>query len=171
MILSQDFFQSGILEVQTIEQERKHIRSAYFLEISVGYFNQSLDNVRNFQGVQVSLSAPLFNRQQRLDLKKSTLEITYQETVNASLTSHWQSAFHHALEHFTEVRTFYNENAPEYRREIDFLSTASQTEYDSGNIDYSIYLQSQSQILDGELRLLELKKAFIEAQIELNYYL
>jgi len=125
LILSKDFFQSGILEVQTIEQERKHIRSAYFPEISVGYFNQSLDNVRNFQGVQVSLSAPLFNRQQRLDLKKSTLEITYQETVNASLTSHWQSTFHHTLENFTEVRTFYNENAPEYRREIDFLSTAS----------------------------------------------
>lgn len=169
--LNSEFHQTGITLVKSIEQERRHIRSDYFPEITVGYFNQSLDNVRNFQGFQVSMSAPLFNRQQRIDLKKNAITTNYQETINASLISHWQSAFEHAVEHYNEVSAFYVENTSEYRKEIDFLSKASQTEYDSGNIDYSIYLQSQSQILDGELRLIELKQALIEAQIELNYYL
>ena len=105
--LHADFTHYNTQQMLTIEKERQSIRSNYFPEVSLGYFNQSLDNITNFQGVQVRLSAPLFDRKQRMDAKFNELQSKHQVQVNEVNEAGWMRSLDHAYHHYLEVKAYY----------------------------------------------------------------
>jgi cobalt-zinc-cadmium resistance protein CzcA len=169
--LHSDFMDFNEQALETIHQEMLSRKAENFPDIALGYFNQSLDNVRNFQGVQVKLTAPIFNRSQRLDQKKLSLEKSLQAHVNQINATSWEYAMQHAYDHFKEVRAYVQSSQATYDADINLLKTSNEQEYRTGEIDYQTYLRNQEQIISAELQRIQLKAALTSAQIELIYFL
>jgi cobalt-zinc-cadmium resistance protein CzcA len=73
--LSNSLYNENDLKIKQLEQQQKMIKSAFQPTFQVGYFNQSLDKVSNFQGIKGGLAIPLFFGGKRNELTTNRLQM------------------------------------------------------------------------------------------------
>jgi cobalt-zinc-cadmium resistance protein CzcA len=73
--LSNSLYSENELKIKQLEQQQKVIKSAFQPTFQVGYFNQSLDKVNNFQGIKGGLAIPLFFGGKRNELTLNRLQM------------------------------------------------------------------------------------------------
>ena len=57
----------------------------YLPDLSVGYFNQSIDHVRGLQGVSIGVSVPLLNRNHQSSIRKAQIQTEIQSNSYGKL--------------------------------------------------------------------------------------
>lgn len=166
--LYEGFHSIHSLEEALLTKHQGMVRAQRFPELSVGYFNQSLDHETNFQGGQVGLSIPLFtgNRialqqtQNQMDLlQEMHVRKDLRHTVDFELARDWFSKVYEQFNTFQETQTA-----------IQSLNDAAELEYSSGSINFYEYMQIKSKTIQSVLTGLNLRKEVLIAMENLNYY-
>jgi cobalt-zinc-cadmium resistance protein CzcA len=181
IVLPEDSIENAIDSVPDVKATREYVGVAnrnYHLvksqispSFKAGYYNQEIDNVRGYQGVNVGLSFPLLfvpqkGRRQAAQLELSLAENQYNfEKINARLQL--ETLFQKYEQLLANIR---------YHEE-ERLANASMIEgnanilYEAGEIGYIEYTQNLKMSRQIREDYLNLIKAYNLIVIELYYYL
>ncbi len=148
----------------------KTARSEFFPELSVGYFNQSIDEVRGFQGVSAGLSFPLWFVPKSKEVKMARINAAMarneynltEKRINLQYESH--------LEELQEYLNLYNKFGVNWEGQLEVLLDKAGIQLDAGEIDYYRFMQLYAQAIDMELNRLKLINNINQTIIHLEYY-
>jgi cobalt-zinc-cadmium resistance protein CzcA len=157
-------------QMDVTKQEINVEKSRFFPEISVGYFNQQIDLVPNFQGWNVTVSIPLWFVSQQKQVKIARLN--YQILQN--------EYEYHKQRLFKEYHTLYDEYL-KLKQKLEYYETEglqlankivenSSQLYKLGQIDYVEYLQNLEEAFNIEQEYLSTLNNYNAVVITLNYY-
>lgn len=151
------------------EKSRKNLqvsRSAFFPEISAGYFNQHIDNATGFEGWQVGLSFPLFFIQQSSRVKQAKIEAEITGNQTSMGIMDFRTTLANRLREYRNLEKkyeFYQQVALPNSR---LLRETAEKRYLKGEIEYLEFLESLRKSLEIEkeslLTLNQLNKSLIE---------
>lgn len=144
-------------------------KNKFLPDFSVGYFNQSLDNVKGFQGVQFGIGIPIFfwGQQGRVQSAKIQTQIAQSDYENYQNT----------------LKTLFNQQLQEYQKFLDLMNyyettgliqsdeilKTSQFAYTKGEIGYVEYIQSITQAISIKSEYLNSLNQYNQAIININY--
>ena len=145
-------------------------KSNYFPELSLGYFNQSIDHNKGLQGLQLGVSVPIFNRTNSSSVRKAKINAqkrtnNYEDKKNL-LEVQLNTALS-KLQMYTAMYQAYSEN---WMKQAEILSEASEFELNAGTIDYYRYVQARSKVLEISINRLELINQLNQTYFEVEYY-
>lgn len=153
-----------------VADAKSSLEKHHFLpDLSLGYFNQSLDGVKGFQGFKLGVSIPVFFWTQQGKAEAAELETRIAEEdfiqykASLSLTVGRQLKQFNGL---TEALTYY-EN--EGLKQADEILKASQTAYGVGEIGYVEFIYSLTEAIAIKTRYFEILNQFNQTAIQLNY--
>ncbi|MEO8146561.1 MAG: CusA/CzcA family heavy metal efflux RND transporter [Bacteroidia bacterium] len=146
-------------------------KNKYAPSLQFGYFNQSLDLVKNFQGFSIGTSIPIFKtgQQGRINAAKLQTEIAQKELESFQLSLN--TAYTQAVQQFNK----YNQSLNYYNSEgltlaQTLFSTANKS-YQSGDIGYVEYIQNISNAFDIRNNYLLTLNNYNQSIININYLL
>lgn len=148
----------------------KTARSEFFPELSVGYFNQSINEVRGFQGVTAGLRFPLWfvPKSKEVKMARINAEIARNEynltekRINLQYESH--------LDELQEYLNLYNKFGVNWEGQLEVLLDKAGIQLDAGEIDYYRFMQLYAQAIEMELNRLKLINNINQTIIHLEYY-
>jgi cobalt-zinc-cadmium resistance protein CzcA len=153
------------LQNTVVKKEGMH----YLPEFSIGYFNQSIDKVKGFDGLQIGMNFPLWfwsqsgkvqaarierdKAQNQLDseIKRSELEIANQFKQ---------------LEKYTFILDYYEKKA---LKQANLILDHSLKSFLSGNISYIEYATASSDAFDIKMEYLDTMNNYNQTVIRINY--
>lgn len=139
--------------------------------LNFGYFNQSLDKVKYFNGFMVGTSIPIFKTGQQGRAKAAQLEIKISEMEFQIFQMNLNTAYTEALQQFNK----YNQRLNYYQSEglnlaATLFSVASKS-YQSGDIGYTEFILNISNAYDIRSNYLQTLNNYNQSIINLNYLL
>lgn len=159
------------LELVALQKERQGARAIWFPSLSLGYFNQSIDHVNNYQGLKVGVRIPLFDFSRQREAQRAQARIDFQEEriryENEQLDLSYASV-KRSYEQALEIREDFGRT---WLLEAERLQKAAEAEYNEGDVNYYLYLQSRLKIAEIQGLSLQVDLDSILAQYELLYYL
>lgn len=156
-----------------LETKIQGVRTAkanYFPDITIGYFNQSLDKSRGFQGVQVGVSVPILSRAQNVEVKKAQIAVDVQQNQVYAQQAALKSFLSATQERYSILTEMYQNSANEWENQIDLLESNAQLELESGQIDYYRYVQMLAKALDVKMRKIDLINDINQTSIDLELF-
>jgi cobalt-zinc-cadmium resistance protein CzcA len=149
------------LKTDLARQNLKIETSAFFPELSAGYFNQHINNVSGFEGWQVGLSFPILGFQQSSKIKQARIIEEIVNNQNMSDLKGFEFAVDNlilSLYNAKSLLNYYRENGI---NQSDLILSVSQNRYSKGDINYLEFLQALTEARN-------LKKAYAETLFEYN---
>ncbi|HET9136263.1 MAG TPA: efflux RND transporter permease subunit, partial [Candidatus Kapabacteria bacterium] len=149
---------------------KSSLESHRFLpDLSLGYFNQSLDGVKGFQGLKLGLSVPVFfwtqqGKVQAADLESRIAEQEYEQnrtSLSIAFSREWQE-----FQNYSEALSYYEH---EGLAEADEILRTSQIGYKVGEIGYVEYSYSLTEANSIKVRYYELLNKYNQTVIQLTY--
>jgi len=144
-------------------------KNKFLPDFSLGYFNQSLDNVKGFFGFQIGVGIPVFfwGQQGRVQSAKIQVQIAQNDyelalnNLNTRLKQQLQE-----YQKFSDIVNFYESRGLKQSEEI---LKVSQFAYSNGEIGYVEYIQSITQAISIKSEYLNSLNQFNQAIININY--
>jgi len=157
---------------QTIDIKEKEVivnKKGFFPDFNVGYFNQQIDGTQGFQGIQVGIAVPLFNRHQKAAVKASKIEVDVasQEMENYRLTMYQllQQKIQNYNKYYLEIEHYETKGKALAKR----LTDAANKAYQEGEIEYIEYIQSIKQAKQIKINYLKSLQNYQSETIEILY--
>ena len=123
--------------------------------LSVGYFNQELETVGGFQGVQLTVGIPLWFRPRSGEIQAARLQRESVQTArDYAFSSHkvaQEAALRKALNHQQRL-TYYRETAA---KRAQLIAANAEAAFRQGEIEYVEYLQALDAVLQIQLNTYE----------------
>ena len=146
-------------------------RSKFFPEITGGYFNQEIDHVKGFEGVQVGVAMPLWFLPQKGKVKEAQI----QQNIASNTLDYQKEYLKNAIENlkikldqlFVQL-SYYRENA---LPQADLLEKTATLQFNKQDIEYTEYLQSLNTAFSIRQGYLEKIKEYNLTAIELELYI
>ncbi len=137
-------------------------------DFSIGYFNQSIDHVDGFEGLQFGLSFPLWFWSQSANVKAARIErekagnqlYAEQQRVGLLIDSYFLQ-----LEKSMKVIDYYDKRA---LRQADLVFDYSLRAFQSGNISYLEYISAASDAVNIRMEYLETINKYNQTVIRIN---
>ncbi len=164
------FMQVEQAKKELAEQEIRQAKSAWFPELSVGYFDQTIDHVSGFRGMTFGVNIPVFNRSVATDVRKATIASEWQENATEQLRKETEAHsrdLQNRLSMYAGLLASYDEN---WLQQAITLQEAAQAELEAGSIDYYKYLQARAKALEIRLKRLEIIDGYNQTALELEFY-
>ncbi|AWA28978.1 CusA/CzcA family heavy metal efflux RND transporter [Flavobacterium magnum] len=144
-------------------------KNKFLPDLSIGYFNQSLDGISGFQGVQVGIGIPIFFSAQQARVQSAKIK--------------QDIARNDALEFENSLRAFFNQQLQEnkkYSELLDYYETTglnqaqqilriTQFSYKKGEIGYVEYIQNLTQALAIRSGYLDALNQYNQTVININF--
>jgi len=148
----------------------KEANSAYFPEISLAYFNQSIDGFTGFQGVRGILAIPIWFKPQKqaVALAKIDAQIAQNNLINQS--EQYQFQYQNAVNKLLKINELYLSSLDNWGEQNAILLNAVENELILGEIDYFRYVQITNRVLSTAINRLELINRLNKAIIEVEYF-
>jgi len=148
----------------------KEANSAYFPELSLAYFNQSIDGLNGFQGVKGGLAFPLWFKPQKqaVVMAKINAEIAQNNLVYQS--EEYQFQYQNAINKLIKINDLYLASLDNWGEQNDDLLNAVEYELVLGEIEYFKYVQITNRVLATYINRLELIIRLNKAIIEVEYF-
>lgn len=147
----------------------KSENSQYLPDFSIGYFNQSIDNVNGFDGLQLGMSFPLWFWSRSGKVNAARIERDKAENqLDAEIRRaelEIESQFRQ-LEKFAYVLKYYEDNA---LRQAGLILEHSLKAFSAGNISYIEYANASSDAFDIKMEYLEAINNYNQTVIRINY--
>lgn len=144
-------------------------KNKFLPDFSVGYFNQSVDATKGFQGVQFGVSIPLFFWGQQGKTQAAKLQTKIAESDYQNYKNNLKTLFNQQLQEyqkFAEVLSYYESNG---LKQADEILKVSQLSYTKGEIGYVEYIQNLTQAVSIKTQYLETLNQFNQTIININY--
>ncbi len=145
-------------------------RSAYFPEISAGYFNQQIDQADGFTGWSIGLRMPIWFLPQnskvqiaKIEKEKALNNFEYQKF---NLEKEIENLVIH-LDQIQNDLIYYHENA---LKKAQLLKITAQVQFEKEEIEYMEFLQSIKVAQEINLGYLETLYNYNETAIKLEFY-
>jgi cobalt-zinc-cadmium resistance protein CzcA len=116
-------------------------RSAFFPEISGGYFNQQIDGASGFDGWQIGLSFPIFPFREASAAKQAKIQQEIIENELFIYKNEYLITLDNSFLKMEGLETnlqFYNQ---QMIRKFERMRETSQSRYEAGSIDYLEFIQ------------------------------
>jgi cobalt-zinc-cadmium resistance protein CzcA len=123
-------------------------KSKFSPSLQFGYFNQSLDKVKSFNGFMVGTSIPFFKTGQKGRTKSSQLGVKISEMELQNLQLNLNSAYSEALQQFNINNQSLNYYQTEGLNLANTLFTVANKSYQSGDIGYTEFIMSIQNAFD-----------------------
>ena len=162
-----------IAEKAKLDLAERGVKTAganYFPELSVGYFNQSLDHVRGFQGIQVGVSIPIFSNAASKNVKRSKIGVAIQHNNLEIERNALESQLDNLLSRLELLTALYQEYDNHWTQQIELLENASELELKTGAVDFYRYVQARSKVLEIRLEQLNLINQLNNSYYALEYF-
>ncbi len=157
-------------EYRAKKTQRKIEESRYFPEISAGYFNQQIDEVRGFSGWQAGLSVPLWFFPRKAAVEEAKLH----EAMALNELNHQQYALNKTIHnHLIKIEqlqnqiTYLRNNA---LKSAGILMNTIRSQYEKENIEYYEYLEGMNTANEIKLKYLKVLNEYNQEVIKLNRY-
>jgi heavy metal efflux system protein len=151
------------------DQQILSSKLAYLPDFTAGYFNQSIDQERGFQGLRVGVSFSLLDGNNKLLIKQAQLEKNLnsdlQENRLLVLQNRLQNTIHH-LEMNLDLLEELNSNGSQ--EELD-LNNYAENALENGELDPLVYIQLRQKTLEIQLVKEEIALNLSLLQNEFDY--
>lgn len=137
--------------------------------LQFGYFNQSLDKVKNFEGFILGTSIPLFKTGQQGRTKSAQLGIKISEMELQNFQLNLNTAYTDALQQFNRCNQRLNYYQSEGLTLSETLFNVANTSYRSGDIGYMEFIINIQNAYDIRSNYLLALCNYNQAIINLNY--
>ncbi len=155
----------------TIENVKYNIeRSAYFPEISAGYFNQQIDQVDGFTGWSIGLRMPIWFLPQNSKVQMAKIEKEKAFNNYEYQKFNLEKEIENMVIHLDQVQNdliYYHENA---LKKAQLLKITAQTQFEKEEIEYMEFLQSIKVAQEINLGYLETLYNYNKTAIKLEFY-
>ncbi len=138
-------------------------------DFSIGYFNQSIDKVNGFDGIQIGMSFPLWFWSQSGKVKAARIERDKAENKLAAETNRIRLELENhfrQLEKYMFILKYYEDKA---LRQANLILEHSLKAYSAGNISYIEYANASSDAFDIKMEYLEAINNFNQTVVRINY--
>lgn len=144
-------------------------KNKFLPDFSIGYFNQSLDNVKGFQGMQFGIAIPIFfwGQQGRVQSAKIQTQIAQSDFENTQ--NNLKTLFNQQLQEyqkFSALMTYYESTG---LKQADEILKVSQLSYAKGEIGYVEYIQNLTQAISIKSEYLNNLNQYNQTIININY--
>jgi heavy metal efflux system protein len=124
-------------------------------DIYAGYFNQSLDGLKGFQGWQAGLQIPIFAGRERANIQRENIMVKMLQEEISIEQQMYRSRLKAMLTQWSDLQN----EIPElevYREQPRKIKQSAQLQLELGEIDYVRFAQYMQAALNAELNYLEL---------------
>ncbi|TBR20263.1 MAG: CusA/CzcA family heavy metal efflux RND transporter [Chitinophagaceae bacterium] len=137
--------------------------------INFGYFNQSLDKVKPFNGFMIGTSIPIFKTGQQGRTKSAQLGIKISEMELQNFQLNLNTAYTEALQQFNKHNQSLNYYQTEGLNLASTLFTVANKSYQSGDIGYTEFILNIQNAYDIRSNYLLTLNNYNQSIINLNY--
>lgn len=164
-LIVQQVLQEQVLIEKEMELENSRTRQA---AISAGYFGQTIEDERLFQGFLIGVQIPLDTRQIRI--RKKEVQIRKQRLTNETeyIERSLEQRIGSLIDEIELIRSSiqdYDQNILPRQKEI---LQRSQLQYQEGEVDFLRFSQIQQGLVQGEIGYFDLIKAHNSLVLQLN---
>lgn len=166
--LSNSLYSENELKIKQLEQQQKVIKSAFQPTFQVGYFNQSLDKVNNFQGIKGGLVVPLFFGGKRNELTINRLQ---QETITVqqnNLKKQLTNELKLLEQNILMMQKTFEGKQPNMNENIKGFEQLQQ-KLNLGEINTFDFIKLSSIVIDGSLSELEMLNNYNQNVIKYQF--
>lgn len=144
-------------------------KNKFLPDFSVGYFNQSIDNVKGFHGLQFGIGIPVFfwGQQGRVQSAKIQTEIAQSDFENYQNTL--KTLFNQQLQAYQKYLDLLNYYETSGIKQADEILKVSQFAYGKGEVGYVEHIQNLTQAISIKTQYLESLNQFNQTTININY--
>lgn len=163
--------QVGEQNIKLAETQVKLERKRFFPKLSAGYFYQQLDNVGGFQGLQLTVAAPLWYKAQKAQTEVARLQrVIAQNQYEQQVFTLGQQLkqLNHILWQYDKRLKFFEEGA---LQRAEAINEKNELLYQNGETGYFEYVSELSNLLQVQLDYLEILYQYNRTVIEINYLL
>lgn len=144
-------------------------KNRFLPDVSVGYFNQTLDKVKGFQGFQVGMGIPVFFWAQKGKVQSAKIQTQIAQSEYENYQNNLEAAFNQHLQVYQknlQLISFYENTGLKQAEEI--LKT-TQYSFDQGDIGYLEYTQNLLQAIGIKIQYLSSINQLNQEIININY--
>ncbi|MBI2281520.1 MAG: CusA/CzcA family heavy metal efflux RND transporter [Bacteroidetes bacterium] len=144
-------------------------KNKFLPDFSLGYFNQSIDNVKGFQGLQFGIGIPIFfwGQQGRVQSAKIQTQIAQNEYENEQ--NNLKTLFNQQLQNYQKFQDLFNYYESIGMEQADEMLKVSHLAYAKGEIGYVEYIQHLTQAILIKSEYLNSLNQFNQTVININY--
>jgi cobalt-zinc-cadmium resistance protein CzcA len=155
--LGESFFVRAQALVNEAELQEKTQKSFYAPDLTLGYFNQSLERQNGFYGYYLGVKAPIWwwgnqNNVEQAKLKKEQTQLMSNYQLNEKKQN--LQALNQSLSN-TEMQL---QNLQKQLNNTTRLAALSKKSLTQGELSYMQYFQQQQILIDAQLSFFDLKK-------------
>lgn len=168
VVLSTSLYSENDFKIRQLEQKEKVIKSAFQPTFQVGYFNQSLDHVKGFQGIKAGLTIPLFFGGKRNELAINRLQIdaiSFQQSNLKNQLTNELNALQQSILMMKNTLDGKEINLQDNTKGIEQL----QQKLSLGEINFFDFIKLSSIIIDGSLSELEMLSNYNQNVIKYKF--
>lgn len=144
-------------------------KSKLLPDLSIGYFNQSLDKVKGFQGVQFGLGVPIFFWAQQGKIQAAKLQTQIAQSDFENFQNNLKATFNQQLQEYEKNVELFNYYEQVGLKQSDEILKIAQFAYSKGEIGYMEYIQNLTQAITIKSQYLESLNKFNQTVININY--
>lgn len=144
-------------------------KSKYAPSLQFGYFNQSLDKVKNFNGFSVGASIPFIKTGQQGRKKSAELGIKISSMELANYQLKLQTAYTEAWQEFNKYSLGLNYYTTEGLNLASTLISVADKSYQRGEIGYTEFILHINNAFDIRSNYLQTLSSYNQSIIHLNY--
>lgn len=144
-------------------------KSKYAPSLQFGYFNQSLDKVKNFNGFSVGASIPFIKTGQQGRKKSAELGVKISAVELANYALKLQTAYTEALQQLNKYSQGLNYYTTEGLKLASTLISVADKSYQHGEIGYTEFILHINNAFDIRSNYLQTLSGYNQSIIHLNY--
>lgn len=144
-------------------------KNKFLPDLSVGYFNQSLDGVTGFQGFQFGVGIPIFFTGQRGRVQSAKIQTEIAKSNAESYENGLKTHFNQQLQEYKKLSDLLNYYEATGLKQADQILRITQFSYKKGEIGYIEYIQNLTQALAIKSDYLDTLNLFNQTTINLNF--
>ncbi len=151
------------------EQNIKVQKSSISPRLGLGYFNQSIDNIKGYNGWQLSLSFPLWFRPNSGHIQSAKI----QHEIYSNSFKQQRFSMISDLKVLNNLRNILLDKIDSYERislkNADLIMSNADLLYKNGEIEYLEYIRSIGQAISMKLNYLDNLNEYNQATLKINY--
>lgn len=144
-------------------------QNKFLPDFSVGYFNQSLDNIKGFQGVQFGIGIPIFFWGQQGRVQSAKIQTQIAESDYENYQNNLKTIFNQALQEYQKFFDLMNYYENTGLKQADEILKISQLVYSKGEIGYVEYIQNLTQAIKIKSEYFNSLNNLNQTIININY--
>ncbi|MBA3649045.1 MAG: CusA/CzcA family heavy metal efflux RND transporter [Chitinophagales bacterium] len=155
--------------VNVANAEWKYDRSKFAPSLSFGYFNQSMDNAKGFQGYIIGAQIPLFKSGVGNNSRASHFNVMKTQSEADNFKLQLNTEYSTAIQNFNKYKQSLQYYQSSGLQMADKILSSAQIGYQEGEINYVEYVQSIKQAIFIKTDYLQTLNNYNQSVIYLNY--